>query len=154
MNGLALHHIGYLVKDIDKSEAAFMALGFEPCAKAAFYDQSRHADFLFIDCGGARIELIRPRDETSPIWNLLKHYKNMPYHLCFETDDAEREIGFLTGRAVVGESDGGAAVGINSRNGGGWMLIQPLAPALAIGAGAHVAFLTHPRAGMIELLQR
>jgi len=91
-----VNHLGYLVKDINKSRAAFEGLGFTPRTPESIYDQDRACHILFMDNGVSCIELIRPKDETSPIFGLLKRYSNMPYHLCFESSDLAADIATLT----------------------------------------------------------
>lgn len=78
------------------------------------------------------IELVSPRDETSPIWNLMKKYRNIPYHLCFECPNLEEEVQRLRSA--------------------GWRLFQAPAPAPAIG-GKNVVFLMQGNAGIIELVE-
>ena len=99
---MRLHHIGYLVRDIDRSVRAFAALGYGPvflCAPppsgASVYDESRQSDICFLSAAGGvipLIELIAPRSESSPIWGLLRTYKNTPYHLCFESEALDRDV--------------------------------------------------------------
>ena len=141
---MRLHHIGYLVKKIEKSIRAFQTLGFEPISfcgqpdKAFVHDPYRLCEIAFLalktdDTAKAQnvIELIAPDSEQSPIWGLMSKYKNTPYHLCFESDDLEADIQTLR------ES--------------GWMIFQPAATAPAID-GKPVVFLVHPSAGIIELV--
>jgi methylmalonyl-CoA/ethylmalonyl-CoA epimerase len=133
IKNLTVHHIGYMVKDISKSRAAFEQLGFTLQTEEAVFDPIRICNFLFMDNGGIRVELIQPKDETSPVWNLLKRYRNTPYHICYEVNNIDAVISQLTSGAFI--------------------LVQPPAVAPAIGTNAKVAFLMHADIGMIELLQ-
>jgi methylmalonyl-CoA/ethylmalonyl-CoA epimerase len=134
---LTVHHIGYMVKDIAKSRTAFERLGFTARTAEIIYDAGRVCYFLFMDNGGSHVELIQPKDETSPVWGLAKKYKNMPYHICFETPDIKATITYLT----------------LSSSGGGHILVQAPAGASAISPTACVAFLMNADIGMIELVQ-
>ena len=142
---MRLHHIGYLVKSLDRSIAAFRALDYEPvllceASESAeyMYDEYRQCDICFLRQPAAAqteptayVELIAPKSEASPIWGLMRTYKNSPYHLCFESDDLEADIQHLRGA--------------------GWMIFQPEAPAPAIH-DLSVVFLVHRSAGIIELI--
>lgn len=141
---MRLHHIGYLVKKIEKSIRAFQTLGYETVSLCGqpdqdfVHDQYRLCDIAFLaldpdHTGKAQnlVELIAPDSEQSPIWGLMSKYKNAPYHLCFESDSLETDLQNL--RAA------------------GWMIFQPAAPAPAID-GRSVVFLMNPNAGIIELV--
>lgn len=150
---MKLHHIGYLVKNIDKSLNAFRSLGYVPvslCGQGdVMYDEYRKCDIAFMiqrsfketndrsnnigawDGEEGLIELISPKTSESPIWGLMSKYKNTPYHLCFESNDLDADIS-------------------NLKN-AGWSVFQPAAVAPAIG-GRQVVFLIHRNAGIIELV--
>ena len=141
---MRLHHIGYLVKKIEKSIRAFQSLGYETVSlcgqpeKDFVHDPYRLCDIAFLTLDSEQtenpmglVELVAPDSEQSPIWGLMSKYKNTPYHLCFESDCLETDLENL--RAA------------------GWMIFQPEAPAPAIG-GKTVVFLMNPSAGIIELV--
>lgn len=140
---MKLHHVGYLVKKIDKSISAFKALGFETvslCGKPEqdyVYDEYRQCDICFMrqTADGTDpdmyVELISPKSPESPIWGLMSTYKNTPYHLCFYSDDLSADI------QTLGKS--------------GWVVFQPETPAPAID-GRSVVFLVNRSAGIIELV--
>lgn len=85
---MEIHHIGYLCKDIQESISAFIALNYV-LEKEVVFDEMRQVNICFLLNGTYRIELIAPVDETSPIYGLLKKYKNTPYHICYMVDDLE-----------------------------------------------------------------
>lgn len=141
---MRLHHIGYLVKKIEKSIRAFKTLGYETVSlcgepdKEFVHDPYRMCDIAFLTLdpdhtGKAQelVELVAPDSEQSPIWGLMSKYKNTPYHLCFESDCLETDLQNLVAS--------------------GWMIFQPEAPAPAID-GRTVVFLMNPSAGIIELV--
>jgi len=133
-----IHHIGYLVKDLEASLHTFIQLGFTESGKR-YYDEDRQADILFIKKNGYSVELIAPWPE-SKLNGMMKWYKNTGYHLCFKVDNIDAAVSSLCD--MQGE-------GIQSK----WRTITPKAPAGAIGDTAVVTFLVHPNMGMIELLQ-
>ncbi|MBO6241638.1 MAG: VOC family protein [Butyrivibrio sp.] len=92
---MRVHHIGYLVKNISKTEKKFLELGYEIESPTKF-DEIRNIDIEFLVNGDYRVELIEPKGEDSPMYPLLKRYKNTPYHLCYEVeniDDAISDLG-------------------------------------------------------------
>lgn len=135
---MKVHHIGYLVKNMDKAIAAFHTLGYHEYSyveENIVYDEYRKCDICFLKRDGeeaSAVELVAPKGPESPVFNLLKKYKNTPYHICYECDDLEEEMGRL-------ETEG-------------WMLFQEPLTAPAI-AGRRVAFLISAAAGMIELVE-
>ncbi len=128
-----VHHVGYLVKNIDKSIKAFMALGYE-VEKNKFFDNDRLANFTFLKKDSARVELVEPTSE-SDIYPLLKTYKNQIYHVCYEVDNIEKAVSEICG----GDT--------------GYLQFKEKQRATAISENAVVVFLMHTAMGIIELLE-
>ncbi|MBQ8945631.1 MAG: VOC family protein [Lachnospiraceae bacterium] len=128
---LKIHHIGYLVKKIEKAQSQFLTLGYQVVSKIC-RDEYRKVDILFMEKDGYRIELVSPYSEDSVVYGLMSRYKNSPYHICYETDDLETTAAELC-------SDGFTA-------------IDEATPAPAI-KGRRVQFLMGRYSGMIELLE-
>ncbi len=129
MNNLKVHHIGYLVKKIDKAAQTFIQLGYT--AGPVTHDTSRGTDICFLEKDGMRVELIAPYTDTSVVSGLMNRYKNCAYHICYESTQFDNDLEKLTGS--------------------GWHQIGTPLPAPAFG-GRRVVFLMHPSIGMIELL--
>lgn len=128
---LKVHHIGYLVKKISKAEKDFATLGFE-CIAPVVYDPLRDADISFWEKDGYCVELVSPKSEKSVVYDLLKKFKNMPYHICYSSTDMDSDIGEL------------------SKN--GYMVLDEPMEAVAI-EGKKVCFLLSANSGIIELLE-
>jgi len=128
---MRVHHIGYLVKDINKAAKSHELLGYKGRGDVS-YDEARDADMLFLENGDYLIELVAPRGETSVAWNLLKKHGNIPYHICYETNDINATMEEL----------------IKS----GFVPLGTVAEAPAIGTNADVAFLISRDIGLIELV--
>lgn len=126
-----MHHIGYLVSDIEKSKDYFSSLGYHD-HNVIVYDKEREADIVFVYGQGTPIELISPREE-SDLRPLLKQYKNMPYHVCYEVDDIDQ-----------------AVVELKTK---GFLLFKNKAKARAIGNNAEVVFVIGSCIGIVELVQ-
>lgn len=132
MTGLTVHHIGYLVKNIEKAKQTFLSLGYR-IEQDTVYDEIRKVNICFLQKDGYRIELVSPAAEDSVVSGLIKKYKNSPYHICYETTDLEAVSAHLASN--------------------GFIAIDTPAPAPALG-GRNVQFLTSASAGMIELLRK
>lgn len=130
MTPLKIHHIGYLVKKMQKARETFEALGYR-LEQDTVYDPIREVDICFLEKDGYRIELVSPVSETSVVAGLLKKYKNCPYHICYEAEDYE---------------SAGAAL-----SAAGFLAIDTPTEAPAMG-GRKVAFFSSPAVGMVELL--
>ena len=70
---MRVHHIGYLVKAIDKAILSFEALGYKLTIPST-WDSSREAYICFLKNEGYCVELICPSKE-SPLFPLLKQYE-------------------------------------------------------------------------------
>lgn len=131
MPSLSVHHIGYLVKKIEKAIQTFLSLGYQ-IEHDTVYDDIRKVNICFLVKDGYRIELVSPASEDSVVSGLMKKYKNSPYHICYLTDDFDQTYTALT-------TNGFLAIDTPTR-----------APALD---GREVVFLTHADIGMIELIR-
>jgi methylmalonyl-CoA/ethylmalonyl-CoA epimerase len=88
---MKIHHVGYLAKNIEKTEKKFLELGYS-VERPTAYDNIRDINIEFLVNGDYRVELIQPMSENSPMYPLLKHFKNAPYHFCYEVEDMEAAI--------------------------------------------------------------
>lgn len=128
---LTVHHIGYLVKKIQKAKDAFASLGYQ-IEQDTLRDEIRKVDICFLIKDSYRIELVCPYAEDSVVSGLMKRFKNSPYHICYETTDFEAAYESLLAD--------------------GFMAIDTLTPAPAL-SGRQVVFLTNAVLGMIELIK-
>lgn len=128
---LKVHHIGYLVKKIDAAIDSFEKLGYR-LIQDTVYDDIRRVDICFMEKDGYCIELVSPASEDSVVSGLMKKFKNSPYHICYETEDFEKDYMTLV-------SDG-------------FIAIDTPTPAPAL-QGREVVFLSNASIGMIELLR-
>lgn len=131
MTPLTVHHIGYLVKKIEKARNAFTSLGYQ-IEQDTVRDEIRKVDICFLIKDGYRIELISPYADDSVVSGLMNRYKNSPYHICYETADFDAAFADLC---------------VN-----GFIAIDTPTPAPALG-GREVVFLNNAALGMIELIK-
>lgn len=129
---MKINHIGYLVKNLDKSLNAFLKLGYKIKQKTIL-DEYRQIKICFIEKNGYVIELVTPISKTSVISKLIKKIGNSAYHICYETDDILSEMKNLE----------------NS----GYILCSELHQAVAF-QNRRVCFYLNPYLGIIELLEK
>lgn len=128
---MRIHHIGYLVKNIDKAKEAFTSIGFS-VKQEIIYDQIQDVNVLFMEKDGYVIELVSPNSKESVVARLMKTHKNSPYHICYESGDFDTDIKSLTERGFMG-------------------IDRPIpAPAFC---GRRICFFISPQIGIIELLE-
>lgn len=103
---MKIHHVGYLAKSIEKSRKKFLELGYE-VERPEKYDEIRKINIEFLVNGDYRVELIQPMSEDSPMYPLLKRYKNSPYHFCYEVEDLFKAVEELSqnGYTVIQEPE-------------------------------------------------
>lgn len=128
---MKIHHTAYLVKKMGPSLEAFEGLGFSVEREPKF-DHVRNVNISFLVKEGQRIELVEPASEESPLYPLLKRYKNSPYHMCFETEDLDAALKDLEAKGFR------------------MFIDRQTAPCLD---GRDVIFLMHPDIGMVEILE-
>jgi methylmalonyl-CoA/ethylmalonyl-CoA epimerase len=134
-----MHHIGYAVKDIEKSFKVFSLLNYVK-ESSIIEDFERNIKIQFIRNCKTRIELIQTLDKNkkSPVDFLFKGSfffpgNGIPYHICYSVKDMDKAIEKLNK---------------NER----YIIIQPKSKAVAL-EGKNVAFLLQKDIGIIELLE-
>ena len=128
---MKVHHIGYLVKKMEKAIKSFGELGYETEGEIV-YDPFRKINICFMSKDGYRIELVSPAEPDSVVSDLIKRLKNTPYHICYESECFEQDVENLCANGYV-------------------CMGEPCeAPAIA---GRRVVFLMNPSIGMIEVVE-
>ncbi len=128
---MKIHHIGYMVKQIEYAAELFESLGFRMDG-AVTCDAGRDAEICVLDSEGYCVELVAPR-ETSPLYGMMKKYKNTAYHICYR-------VLSLKGSVEKLEKDG-------------WHMFKEAEDAPTIGRDAKVVFMMSANIGMIELFE-
>lgn len=96
---MEIHHMGYLVKDINASIDKFKILGYKETTINR--NDIRGVDICFISNGSYVLELVSPFREDSDVSDLFKKHKNMIYHICYisnnllEDTKVLRKAGFV-----------------------------------------------------------
>ena len=128
---LKVHHIGYLVKNMNKALSCFLKLGYQKITEN-IYDEYRGIDICFVEKDGYLIELISSVNKESVVKGWLKNIGNSPYHICYLCNDLDTTAEQLKTEGYVQWEAAHEAVALN---------------------GKRVAFFVNPHLGMIELLE-
>lgn len=89
----SVNHIGYAVRDINKTAQLYVNAGW---TLSKIYDeeiQRTRIAFLYKE-GFPTIELVSPlkEGESSPVDNFLQKIGNTTYHICYDVDDIEQAV--------------------------------------------------------------
>ncbi len=134
---MKVNHIGYLVKDIEKSILEFKNLGYiqESCIFVDNLEEGgscRNVKICFLNNETTRVELVSPIEESSDIYSTIKRQGEGPYHICYSVTDLEEKIHALKSS--------------------GWIVLRRPAKAVAF-ANSRVVFMFKNGVGMIELVE-
>jgi len=132
---LMLDHIGYAVRQIEEYVAKIIRPVFRPqSVSPAVVDPRQQVRIAMVTLqGGARIELIEPLHERSPVSRLLQQRRGGLYHLAYQVANLDAALGLFQAA--------------------GFRLVSGPVPAVALG-DCRVAFLFSPQADVIELVER
>jgi methylmalonyl-CoA/ethylmalonyl-CoA epimerase len=100
---LRLHHIGYVVENIERAAPRFISsLGVE-WDEVVFADPNQKVKVTFLksEPGSPLIELVEPNAEDSPVNSFLR--KNGPglHHLCYEVKGLELAMAELRSKGAL-----------------------------------------------------
>ena len=128
---LTFHHIGIACRDIAKTQAFYLQMGYT--ASPIIEDPVQHVRISFLEKDGApRLELLEPLDEQNPVARTLATVGVTPYHICYEVQDIEAAIAELRGQR--------------------FLLVNGPVPACAMN-NKRIAFLYQKNTGLIELVE-
>lgn len=129
---MRIDHIGYAVQNMEAALTSFLSLGYRECGEE-IDDCGRGVKIRFLcDPCGARVELIAPLGENSPVSAWLKKNGNSPYHICYRSENPAADLDSLKKK--------------------GFMVVQPPLPAPAMD-DREVCFLYNKNTGLIELVE-
>lgn len=108
---IEIHHMGYLVKDINASIDNFKVLGYKETTINK--NDARRVDICFRSNGSYVLELVSPFREDSEVSDLFKKHKNMIYHICYISNSLSEDIKVLKKAGFVPISNITTAPSIN-----------------------------------------
>ena len=86
-----IHHVGVVVPNLDASLKFWRdTLGMHLTKRATIEEQGVRAALLKV--GESEIELLEPLDAENGVGKFLARRGGGLHHVCFETDDVEREL--------------------------------------------------------------
>lgn len=128
---MRVHHIGYLVKQMDPAIHLHEGLGYH-IEQGTQYDPYRKINICFLHNENTRVELIEPVSEQSLVAGVSKRLGIGPYHICYQVPNLSEAIRELQEKRYV--------------------VVATAAPAVAL-KNRPVAFMFHAKVGLIELLE-
>jgi len=100
---MKLHHIGKVVPDLQQALKYYENMFGLKSMGQAVVDPIQKVEVVFVELGFGEdltIELIRPVDESSPVYEFLKNGGGL-HHLCFEVEDVEKSIETLSKKGTI-----------------------------------------------------
>jgi methylmalonyl-CoA/ethylmalonyl-CoA epimerase len=100
---LFLHHVGFVVADIQAGMDAFAASLGATWDGAIFQDplQKVKVAFLTTRAGDAQIELVAPDGPDSPVLRFFNENGGGLHHVCYEVDDLEGQMSAMKSRGAL-----------------------------------------------------
>lgn len=91
LGGLALHHTGVVVEDLDDAEAKYRALGFTDGERISVPAQGVEA-IIYPTGEGRYLELISPTDAEGAIAAYMQKRGEGMHHVAYQVDDIAAEL--------------------------------------------------------------
>lgn len=130
---MRMHHLGYLVKNIQNAELIFKSFGFQ--TEKAYRNEKRGIDACFMRQvskeNGILLELVSPYRDDSEVSSFIDKMGNTPYHICFISDDLVSDMQDLRKRGFI----------------------PTMAASEAPGLGGAACFMYSKDIGLIELVE-
>lgn len=99
LGGLALHHTGVVVEDLDDAEAKYRALGFTDGERISVPAQGVEA-IIYPTGEGRYLELISPTDVEGAIAAYMQKRGEGMHHVAYQADDIAAELDRLKAAGV------------------------------------------------------
>jgi methylmalonyl-CoA/ethylmalonyl-CoA epimerase len=93
--GLALHHVGIIVQDLDAAINRYRALGFGPPDRSRIEDQQ--VEVATFQAGAGYVELVSPFVDDGPLVRYLESRGESIHHVAFEVADVQATLDRLAG---------------------------------------------------------
>lgn len=128
-----VHHIGYMVKNIEAAQKHFQDLGYTSESDKVL-DPIQQVYILFVKKDGYLVELIQPINKESRLNSLLKRQGCGPYHIAYEI-----------------EGEGTMEAAIKKLKKKGYIRVTEVEKALALN-NREIVFLFNKDLGLIEIV--
>ena len=97
-DALRLHHVGYVVNDIDAAAETYRALGFTDGERHEIPEQKILA--MTFRAGAGWMELIQPTDPEGPIAAYMAKRGEGVHHVAYQVEDIEAKLAELKASGV------------------------------------------------------
>lgn len=85
-----LHHIGYIVENIETTITALQMLDNKLFASSTTMDDVQRCRICFVQrYNEPMIELVEPYENNKSLLKMLTQRGNAPYHICYEVEDVD-----------------------------------------------------------------
>lgn len=95
---LRLHHVGYVVSDLDVAAETYKSLGFSDGERHEIPEQNIVA--MTFRAGPGWMELIQPTDPEGPIAAYMEKRGEGVHHVAYQVDDIEAKLAELKDAGV------------------------------------------------------
>jgi methylmalonyl-CoA/ethylmalonyl-CoA epimerase len=98
-----LHHIGFVVRNIESQIAGFTSSILATSSSKIFHDPLQKVRVVFLrppDLTGPLIELVEPATDDSPVERFLKRGGGL-HHLCYEVRELDGHLHKMRARGAV-----------------------------------------------------
>lgn len=116
---MKLHHIGYLVKSIDKSIEEILYSIQKHHKTKTVYDKEQDAFIKFVwfedSLEYSCLELVQPGNKNQKLLNLITKKGDHLYHICYETENFDIDYENLKNRGAIIIKDKKKAIALNNR---------------------------------------
>ena len=85
-----ISHLGLAVQDLDQAIARYRSLGFT--LEHRWVDEAEGMEAVELSSDGARLELMRPLRDDSPVGKFLARRGEGVHHVCYAVDDVAAEL--------------------------------------------------------------
>lgn len=85
-----ISHLGLAVADLDRAIARYRSLGF--ALEHRWVDEAEGMEAAELAAEGARVELMRPLHEDTPVGKFLARRGEGVHHVCYAVDDVADEL--------------------------------------------------------------
>lgn len=96
--GLRLHHVGYVVSDLDAAAETYSVLGFTDGERHEIPEQKIVA--MTFRAGSGWMELIQPTDPNGPIAAYMTKRGEGVHHVAYQVEDIEAKLAELRAAGV------------------------------------------------------
>jgi methylmalonyl-CoA/ethylmalonyl-CoA epimerase len=98
-----MHHVGYVVKDIEHSAGGFVQSLNATWDGKVFEDPNQKVKVTFLSTGDnqTQIELVEPNAPDAPVLKFLQEKGGGLHHVCYETDNLDHELAAMRAQGGI-----------------------------------------------------